>query len=305
MPNAGTSAAALLRLDDDLLSTSQLVEAFLADRIARGLSAKTLRAYRQRLYKFRDWLGPRPINRTTLRAYLAYLQDQQLSKISVAGYFRDTKTFCTWLVSEGALERNPADGLAPKVPRRLPFAYDPAHAQALLAVSDLRDAAIIKTLLDTGLRASELLQLQRTGIDWFTGRFTIIGKGNKERPGELAEETRIAIRAYLSTRTDDDPTLWWSTDSRPLTYSGLYQMLKRRAEQAEVRQNIRRLLHSFRVTFAVNYLLGGGDLKSLADLLGHTTITMAAHYAQLTSDQALMRKRQINPLRRALGHDDP
>jgi site-specific recombinase XerD len=276
----------------------------LDEKIARGLTVKSIETYRQRLDRFITWLGPRPLTRITMRAYLTYLQAQpNLSKMSVAAYFRDVKIFCQWLVVQGALERNPADGLTPKTPKRRPFAYDPAHAQALLGVCDERDTAIIKTLLDTGLRASELLQLRRDSVDWITGRFSVIGKGNKERLGELDAETLAAVRAYLDTRQDTEPTLWISADGGPLTYSGLYQMLRRRAQQAGMRQNVRRLLHSFRVTFAVNYLLGGGDLKSLAKLLGHATITMAAHYAQLTDDQALMRKRQINPLRRALGHD--
>lgn len=286
-------------------ATALWVEDFLTAKIAAGCSARTIEAYRHRLARFRDWLQQKPpdqqtLDRRTLRAYIAALQaDPKLGPVTVAMYFRDVAVWCRWLVAEGELDHNPAAGLKIKIPHRRPPSYSDDHALALLAVATIREQAIIHVLLDTGLRVSELVSLRRDSIDWGTGSFVVCGKGNKEREGWLEPESIAALRAYLATRTDSDPALWYGR-TRALRVNSVHQAMARTAIRAGIRPEVRRLLHSFRATFAKNYLLGGGDLKSLADLLGHTTITMAAHYAQLASQDLAYKKHQANPLGRVL-----
>lgn len=278
------------------------VEDFLTAKAGAALSPASLRTYRQRLYLFRAWFvqRERPLDRATLRAYLAYLQreradGQRLSPTTVASYFRDVTIFLNWLAEEELLDGNPARKLGPKLPKCRPASYSLRHLQRLLAVCDPRDRALIVTLLDTGLRASELVQLERDSIDWATGAFTVIGKGNKERAAWLSDVALTTIRAYLDTRQDAAPALWlgrWG----PLTANGVHQAVQRRAQQAGIRSEVRRLLHSFRATFAKHYVMRGGDLESLRELLGHTTIAMAAHYAQLADDELARKKAAVNPL---------
>ena len=280
-------------------SARELVDQFLADRVALGRSPKTVQTYRERLARFTAWLGDRPITRATVRGYLADLQQQPLSPVSVASYFRDVKVFCLWLVEEKILTDNPTRKLAPKVPKRKPASYSVEQITQLLTVCDERDRALIIMLLDTGLRAGELCSLDRADVDWRTGAFRVIGKGNKERTAWLSAYALETVRVYLDTRTDDDPALWIGAKGR-LTRYGVRQMLARRARQAGIRGDVRRLTHSFRVTFAKNYLVAGGDLESLRRLLGHSSIAMAAHYAQLAEDELADQKRRVNPLARAI-----
>lgn len=280
-------------------STCDLVEQFLDAKIASGLSRRTVGTYRQRLGYFTAWLGDRDVTRPIVRAYLRHLQEQGLTPTSRASYFRDVSVWCNWLVDERIWESSPAYKLAPRVPKTRPASYRPEHIVQLLAVCKTRDRAIIFTLLDTGLRVSELVSLRRRDIDWQTGEFTVMGKGSKQRQGWLDTLTLDLLREMLAERDDGDPALWYGRRG-PLTSYGVHEVIERRAKQAGIRADVRRLVHSFRATFAKNYLRAGGDLESLRRLLGHEDIAMSAHYAQLADDELRDRKRQVNPLRYAL-----
>lgn len=276
--------------------TSDLIEQFLEAKVAAGLSPKTIAVYQQRLALFAEWLEDRPVTRPVLRSYLASLQGRGLAPTTIASYFRDVRVFCSWCAEERLLEPGIARKLMPRVPRHRPASYSAFHIAELLRVCDMRDQAIVIVLLDTGVRVSELISMRRDRIDYSTGRFVVIGKGNKERAAWLSAESLTLVRAYLVDRTDDHPALWFGR-SGPLTGSGIHQLLSRRFDQAGIRGDVRRLVHSMRATFAKSYVRGGGDLGSLKDLLGHAGIEMSAHYAQLADDELAEQKRRINPLR--------
>jgi integrase/recombinase XerD len=303
-----------------------LIDQFLSAKTAAGLSPKTIRTYRERLARFAAWLGDRPLSRANLRGYLLALQQEQLAPTTVAVYFRDVSILCGWLVEEGVLRKNPARKLVPKLPKLRPAHYTVAHVQRLLQVCSCpghdrapaegahapqgssrasapytmccmpcRDRAIIIALVDTGLRASEFCSLRRDRIDWASGKFVVLGKGRKERAGWFSAGAVLAIQAYLSTRTDDHVALWYGRWG-PLTPRGVHHIIKRRAIEAGIRGDVRRCLHAFRATFAWLYLARGGDLGSLADHLGHSTLEMARHYGQLADEELAKKKAAINPL---------
>jgi site-specific recombinase XerC len=105
-------------------------------------------------------------------------------------------------------------------------------------------------------------------VDWRRGYFTVIGKGNTERPGWLSVATMVAIRAYLDEREDHNAALWYGR-AGPLTGNGVYQAIKRRCLQAGIRGDVRRLAHSFRSSFGKLYLEAASDLESLRQLYGN------------------------------------
>jgi integrase/recombinase XerD len=281
-------------------STAELVESFLDAKVAKGLSPKTIHTSRERLAMFVGWLDDRAITRDNLRFYLAHLQrNPRLSKATVAAYFRDVAVFCGWLVDERILDANPAYKLGPKTPKRRPPHYTEYHIRQLLAVCDARDRAIVIVLLDTGLRASELTSLNRTAIDWETGAFTVVGKGDKERAGWLSPYAQNVLVEYLDRRHDRNPAVFVGTKGR-LTPIGVHKMLHRRAQEVGIRDDVRRLIHSFRVTFAKSFIQEGGDLESLRELLGHADISMSAYYAQLADSELAEVKHRVNPLGRMI-----
>lgn len=281
-------------------TTPALIDSFLEAKVAKGLSPKTIKTYRERLIRFQGWLGSRSITRTTLRAYLTTLQeDSKIGKATVAAYFRDVAVFCGWCVEEKIWDANPAYKLGPKLPKRRPPHYTVGQVKQLLDVCDRRDRAIIVVLLDTGLRASELCGLSIGAIDWETGSFTVVGKGDKERSGWLSAYGQNALVEYLDRRHDRNPALFIGPKGR-LTPIGVHKMLHRRALQAGIRTDVRRLCHSFRVSFAKSFIQEGGDLESLRELLGHADISMSAFYAQLADDELAAKKARVNPLGRMI-----
>jgi len=273
---------------------ADLIALFLDDRIAKGMSPHTVRDYRDKLAYFACWAGDRPLTRATLRAYLADLQQRSLAPRTVHGYFLAVRTLCSWLKHEELLSEDIARELTPRFPKRRAASYSADQIRRLLAVCDVRDRALIIFLLDTGLRRAELLSLRRRDMS-ITGQFTVIGKGDKERSGELSPYALYALWDYLGTRTDSHPCLWYG-DQGPLTDHGLYERIKTLCLRANIRGNVRKLIHGFRATFAKNYVRRGGDLESLRHLLGHEDIKMSAHYAELAHDDVHARKRQVNPL---------
>lgn len=288
----------------DSTTSHELVSSFLDSRRARNASPLTLQSYALSLGQFLAWRDARqdtgPITRATIRAYIAHVQGRGLAPATVAGRVRDLSVWLGWLVDEELLTSNPAFRMKPRVPKRRPPSYTSDQIRAMLRACEgehgPRDRAMIILLLDTGLRASELASLTRQSIDQASGAFSIVGKGNKERKGWAGPYALEILRRYLATRDDDHPALWLGQWGGPLTASGIYQALRSRAELAGIRGDVRKIVHSFRATFAKNYIQQGGDLETLRRLLGHESIVMSAHYAQLADDELAGVKARVNPL---------
>lgn len=289
----------------EALTIAEAVDLFLAEKIAQDMSVRTIQTYRERCTCFTIWLAERRISgveQLTPRimiGYLTALQRRGYSPFTVASYFRGVKVFCAWLVKRKLLDNDPAADLHPRVPKdHRPASYTPAQITALLSACEgrdgLRDRALLLVLFDTGLRVSELCSMQRAMITG-SGRFTVRGKGNKYREVQLSPYTQTVLTGYLGQRQDRQPCVWLGRQG-PLTRLGVHRIVVRRAEAAGIRDQVRRLVHSARATFARAFLKGGGDLKSLADLLGHAGLEMAAFYGQSDKDELMERKLAINPL---------
>lgn len=272
-----------------------LLDEFLAARIASGHSPLTLRTYRIHLRHFVEWLGHRSIDRAAIRAYQAHLTQTKTNPVTINGYLRDVSAFCSWLVAEGELEVNPAIKIKQKVPKRRPASYSRDQIRALLKIASVRDKALILLLLDTGLRVSELAQLRRDSFDR-DGHFRVIGKGNKERSGWVSVYVLKSVADYIATRTDRETALFVGRFDRPMKPKAVHNAINQLAKKAGIRDQVRRLVHSFRATFAKNWRKNRGDLASLAELMGHSTLAMAQYYSQLADDELGELKNKINPL---------
>ncbi len=140
-------------------------------------------------------------------------------------------------------------------------------------------------LLDTGLRANEMVSLLLADINLISGAILVRhGKGGKTRKVFIGEKTRKAVRFYLRNREDECPALWITKDRTQLTGQGLNQIVRRRAAQAGIK---RPGLHSFRRAFAINMLRAGVNVYSLQLLMGHADLQVLRRYlAQTTEDIA-------------------
>lgn len=172
----------------------ELVQAFLDHlRLERGASPHTIKAYREDLSAFREFLtrafgtktpAPRDLTTTRLRAYLANLHEQGLAKTTVARRLASLRTFLKYLCREGALAKNPAVGLrSPKLRSRLPSVLGTSEVETLLKSPNLgtplgcRDRAILETFYSSGLRVSELVGINLGDLDLDGG--VVVGVAKK------------------------------------------------------------------------------------------------------------------------------
>lgn len=258
-----------------MLSKDAINEFLLAIK-ANGRAAATISWYRRSLRPLTEyWPGPiEEVDRHALRGYVAHLRDQPLSPATVAGRVRALKAFFSWLFREGHLPNNPGQAISFSKPRKRPLAVTRKTAAALLAATaNPRDRALVWFLVQTGCRSGEVRRLTWSDVDFEDGDIVVVGKGDLSRFIPLAAQTVQALRVWQGFHPGGGHVFCKLHDGGPLTHSGLRQImerLKRRAGLNGERCN----LHSFRHFFAKEYLMNGGDMASLKDLMGHCDISI-------------------------------
>jgi site-specific recombinase XerD len=285
-----------------------LIESFDLHLDSRNLSARTRRAYNLACRRFRDHLlagdGVPPLADITtdhVHQFVVAVREQT-SAITARTYFLGLQQFFRWLSDHtgngaGELTRNPMAGMRqPKVEERQIQPLAQEEIKALIDVCagsrlvDRRDRAMLAVFIDTGIRLNEMAQMRRDGLNKAKRVFTVMGKGRKERSLHLNKGAVLAIDAYLRARNrvdryDDEPMLWVGLKG-PLTGSGIYQVLRRRARAAGMADLPHP--HQLRHTSFTRFLDRGGSVEDLANMGGWTDKTkhqMAGRYTSYTATQ--------------------
>jgi integrase/recombinase XerD len=221
--------------------------------------------------------------------------------VSVAGYVRCLHVFGNWLAAEELAEAVVIRRLAkPRVPKKLIEPLNDDELRHLLANAGTRDQAILLLLLDTGLRVSEAAGIRFRDLRQ-DGSIKVMGKGAKERLVPVGLSSRRAIGRYLAARGRGEPDepVFLAELGTGLTYHGIQQILKRLKARAGLER--RCSPHTFRHTFARNYLVNGGDVFSLQQILGHTTLDMVRRYVSLADTDVAGRHDLASPADHLLG----
>jgi site-specific recombinase XerD len=281
------------------------IEKFLIDRKIEGFTAGTLRFYQIKLSllvqfcKSQSVTNIRQIDTNLIRGLLLWLEQTGHNPGGRNAVYRAAKTFIRWW----SRETDPENWKDPFIKIKLPkLAIDPLTPVELDTVKALietcnanqligaRDKAIILFLIDTGVRANELLSIGRADIDLILGAVIIrLGKGRKPRSVFIGKSTRRAIKAYLRLAPSSNRVLWASMDGEQLTYWGLKSMIVRRSTMAKVKPP---KLHDFRRAFALGMLRSGVDVYTLQRLMGHADLQVLRRYlAQNDNDLAEAHRR--------------
>lgn len=284
-------------------SIANIANGFLIDAQSRGLSPHTLRDYSNEINAFLKWADSQGIvmldelTTDVIRKYLLSLQERRNPGGQFAGY-RVIRTLTYWWERETDDDyRSPIRKVKPPKVNQQPLpGVKPDAIQALLDAclgdNQIRDRTIILFLADTGVRASEFCDLTMADIDLMSGAAIIRkGKGGKHRVVYIGQRSRRELRKYLKhrTRMEQDAPLFATQEEGKLTYSGLRQIIRRRAAQAGIDEPG---LHDFRRFFALNMLRNGADLISLSRLMGHSGISVLQRYlAQVEDDLQLVHLR--------------
>ena len=163
-----------------------------------------------------------------------------------------------------------------------------------------RNYAVFVTLLDSGLRASEAASITLSNLNLADGFIKVMGKGAKERVVPIGKYVRTVLWSYVDkVRPDpsghDCNSLFLTTNGKPITVNTIKLFFSRLAKSSGVK---RLHAHLCRHTFAINYLLNGGDIFSLKEILGHTTLDMVSHYLHFTSAQITEQHQKYSPMDR-------
>ncbi len=306
-----------------VLELGNLVQGFKLSCQTEGKSPKTIEWYLAFIGRFIGFLKSNEmptslemIQRAHIRAFIQYLQTEAktpyrgkpLSTATVQGYVRSLKAFFAWVVREEYLEVNPMSKIP--VPRGTIKVLDTFSREQITGMLEVcqrngdigyRNMMIILLFLDTGLRASELTSISLDDINLEDGLIKIRrAKGNKERQVPIGSLVQKSLWKYINRYrpkpiTPEVRQLFLGDCGIPLSMSGLQQMVRRYGQYAGI-GGVRCSCHTFRHTFAKNYILNGGDIFSLQKILGHSSLASVRTYLNLFAADIKRQHQHFSPV---------
>jgi len=258
---------------------------------AERKSVGTLITYRRGLIAYAKWCegrGEEPqLTRQHVQLFIAEFFDRDGKPTTAGNYLSALRLFVAWCTSEG--EDVPDEVKAMRNPKESKTYRPPLAAEELEAMVNTcdaktflgkRDEAVLRFLVDTGGRSSEVLGVTLENLWVPKGRVLFKGKGDKERLAAFSPQTGLALDRYLRVRRKHklaaSPLLWLGDRNRHFTYAGLWPMVKKRAALAGVTDVHP---HRFRRTFADNWLSEGGSVDGLMAIAGWESMEMIKLYA--------------------------
>lgn len=275
-------------------------------RVQRNLSPATLDAYERDLTHFLDFvweqleLLDRPqrlqeVDKYLVREYLAYLAREGYARSSVARRLASIRGFSRFLFSKGYAQRDFALPVGtPKQPKTVPEILTMDEIRGFLAASmpgrtealRARNKAIFEVLYATGIRLSELVGLNVDDLDTNHQYLRVLGKGRKERIVPLGEYALASLHTYCQRyrgqllRGKDSPALFLNSAGERISPRGVQYVLGQCCEALAMHKHI--TPHTFRHTFATHLLDNGADLRSIQELLGHSSLSTTQVYTKVT-----------------------
>ena len=255
----------------------------------KGLSKNTISAYRSDLLKF--FLGISTsdlscINTKTCTAFLGTLKDAGYASSSICRALISIRVFYRFLVREGYVESSNVILDTPKVWQLIPDVLCEQEVNQILESLDqnsslgMRDFAILELLYTSGMRVSELCQLNVSDVG--EREIRVVGKGGKERIIPILERTSISLEIYLRTQKSvyQKRPLFLTKRGNRISRSDIWWICKSRAKGAEILKNVSP--HTFRHSYATHLLEKGADLRVIQELLGHASIGTTERYTHVS-----------------------
>jgi site-specific recombinase XerD len=275
----------------------EALRAFDRDLTARSAAESTRRAYANDVGQLAKWASgakkePGGLGHRDLRRFAAHLSDRGISKAGVARKLAAIRAFYGALLRSGEVGANPADLVAtPKRDRKLPRVLRRDEMQTLLdriptrTPLEMRDRAMLELAYSSGLRAEEVVNLNTDSPDFEGERLRVEGKGAKTRIVPMGEPAQAALRRYLErgrpalASPGGDDALLVSKSGRRLHPSDVRRRLQRWVREAAIAGGVSP--HALRHSFATHLLEGGADLRTIQELLGHSSLSTTQVYTQV------------------------
>ncbi len=286
-------------------------------------SIHTIRNYRNDIKAYLYWcirenLEMLDVRHQQIRRYLAYLDQAQYARTTINRHLSSIKAFYRWLVIEDKCQSNPAAILqGPKQSKILPRVIAPRDMehlldgakdanktqsktqQALKEALILRDDALLELLYAAGLRVSEVSSLELARLDLNQGFVRVMGKGSKERLVPLHQKACQVLENYVLharpvlKRDSESSYVFLSVHGRPLSTNTIRTVFKKKLHEAGLDESLSP--HAMRHSFATDLLSGGADLRSVQEMLGHSSLSTTQIYTHLTSEHLKEVHHQSHP----------
>jgi integrase/recombinase XerC len=267
----------------------------------KNVSVYTVRNYSKDLQEFFQFAANqgldtlRKVDKQTLRSFLAHLLKQGFAKSSIARKLSAIRSFYRFLMREELISVSPAaTTVSPKLDKRLPVFLTVEEAERLVESPNLstpqgqRDRALMELLYASGLRVSELVNMNVDQINLSTNEIRVWGKGAKERIVLIGGSAARAIEAYINQGRKE--LLGGKKNSALFVNRYGERILVRRVQKiiTKYARNIKKNVHphTLRHTFATHLLDGGADLKVVQELLGHADLSSTQIYTHVTQSRA-------------------
>ncbi|HRG58992.1 MAG TPA: site-specific tyrosine recombinase XerD [Bacteroidia bacterium] len=270
-----------LKLEKSLSPNS--IEAYIhdVDKLAQYADMKQLKQF------------PLGITFSDLKEFIKWINELGLSANSQARIISGLKGFYKYLLLENLILKNPTELLeTPKLGRKLPDTLSVDEVNALIEALDLslpegmRNKAILETMYSSGLRVSEVVNLQISNLHFEIGFIKVTGKGSKERLVPIGSSAVKAIKLYrenvrthLPIKKEYEDILFLNRRGAKLTRNMIFIIIKDLAQKIGLHKNISP--HTMRHSFATHLIEGGADLRAVQEMLGHESITTTEIYTHL------------------------
>ena len=282
-------------------------------QVERGLSENTIASYRQDLQTFLDFLVKEKQNTWEVEAveidlFLGKLRDEGKATSSISRMLSSLRKFYQWLLRQDIIKSDPLVKIdSPKQEKRLPLALSEAEVDKLLVqpnikkASGIRDRAILETLYATGMRVSELINLQMGDLHQDIKLIKVLGKGSKERLVPISNvalswideyDKQVRQKQILKAGSFTD-TIFLNQRGGKLSRQAVWQLIKKYCQTAGITKNV--TPHTLRHTFATHLLENGADLRVVQELLGHSDISTTQIYTNLTQKHIMEVYRNTHP----------
>lgn len=285
----------------------------------RNLSKNSREAYHSDLKSYLSYLNLNRISilKVTHQDITGYLWSRKEGGIKTSTLYRELesiKMFHKFLFSENYTKNDPGTKtISPRLIHKLPAVLTVREIEKLLASIltnkevGIRFKAMVELLYATGMRVSELVNLKMSQIDLESGFVRVIGKGQKERIVPLGSSARIEIRNYLAVRSEkfqtnissrqkkrfDSEGLFLTKFGKKMSRNEFWRQLKNLAKKSGITKLISP--HIFRHSFATHLLEGGADLRSVQELLGHSSLSTTQIYTHIETKQMKEMHRKYHP----------
>lgn len=259
----------------------------------------TVNSYSEDIYKYLEYMESKNISNAldisynNLLNYLKYLDDNKYEVSSVARKIVSIKAFHKYLSENYKVIDISTKINTPRFYRKLPNILTIEEVDNLLDIKldtpfDYRNKAMLELMYSSGLRVSELINLELSDIDLNNNYVRCFGKGSKERIVPIGEYSSKYLSIYINEYRDSmkkgyyTEKIFLNNHGKEMTRQGFFKIIKKIAKDKDINKNI--TPHMLRHSFATHLLNNGADLRTIQEMLGHSSISTTQIYTNVTND---------------------